>query len=59
MFRIPNGRYGESEQLPYATKPVALLEHGLLCSSSDWLMNTVDKALGKLLSLFPVPVEEL
>ena len=46
LFRIPHGK--SATTLPYAKKPVAFLQHGLLCSSSDWLMNDEDKSLGTL-----------
>lgn len=44
LHRIPHGR-GENGSHA-ERKPVVFLQHGLLCSSADWLMNTVDKALG-------------
>jgi len=43
VHRIPHGR--NATAAPAEGRPVAWLQHGLLCSSSDWLMNTVEKAL--------------
>jgi lysosomal acid lipase/cholesteryl ester hydrolase len=42
IHRIPHGRKNSEE----SNKPAVLLQHGLLASSADWIMNTVDKALG-------------
>ena len=42
LHRIPHGIVDKSE-----TRPVALLQHCLLCSSSDFIMNTPDQALGE------------
>jgi len=44
LHRIPYGRKSE----PAENKPVVFLQHGFIASSADWIMNTVDKALGKL-----------
>lgn len=40
--RIPHGRIGTREQ----SRPVVLLQHGLLGSSADWVENTVNESLG-------------
>lgn len=40
MHRIPHGLSGPSEN-----RPVAFLEHCLLCSSADYIMNLPEKAL--------------
>ncbi|XP_063593362.1 lipase lipl-1-like [Penaeus indicus] len=40
MHRIPHGISGPSE-----SRPVAFLEHCLLCSSADYIMNVPEKAL--------------
>jgi hypothetical protein len=42
VHRIPYGRISG----PEPNKPVVFLQHGFLASSADWIMNTVDKALG-------------
>ncbi|ODM99328.1 Gastric triacylglycerol lipase [Orchesella cincta] len=43
LHRIPHGR---ANPIAQKRRPPILLHHGLLCSSVDWIMNTVDKALG-------------
>jgi len=43
LHRIPHGR-NESK---IGNKPVIFLQHGFLGSSADWILNTVDKALGE------------
>lgn len=43
LHRIPHGINDTASE----GRPVAFLQHCLLCSSSDWLMNTPDKALGE------------
>jgi len=42
LHRIPHGIMDNSTK----TRPVVFLNHCLLCSSSDYLMNTPDKAIG-------------
>jgi lysosomal acid lipase/cholesteryl ester hydrolase len=44
LHRIPNGK--NAAPAPPEGRPVAWLQHGLLSSSSDWLMNTREKAWG-------------
>ncbi len=44
VHRIPHGRKAGSGE--NTEKPVVFLQHGFLASSADWLMNTVEKALG-------------
>ncbi|KAK8733259.1 hypothetical protein OTU49_006552, partial [Cherax quadricarinatus] len=46
LHRIP---YGAEDQ-PSEGRPVAYLEHCLLCSSSDYIMNDPDKALAYILA---------
>ena len=43
LHRIPHGLNNEW----YPGKRVAYLQHCLLCSSSDYIMNDPDKALGR------------
>jgi len=43
LHRIPYGK----QSGPAPNKPVAWLQHGLLCDSSVWIMNNENKALGK------------
>lgn len=42
MHRIPYGRLSG----PAANKPVVFLQHGLLCSSADWVLAGPEKGLG-------------
>lgn len=42
LHRIPYGVSGSS-----GDRPVALLQHCLQCSSSEYIMNTPDQALGE------------
>ncbi|KAA0187244.1 hypothetical protein HAZT_HAZT009873 [Hyalella azteca] len=46
LHRIPYGVAGDTGGL----RPVALMQHGLLSSSADWLMNTPQRALGYMLA---------
>lgn len=46
VHRIPYGIAGPSEE----KRPIAFLQHGLWCSSSDWVMDKPGRALGKLSS---------
>lgn len=43
VHRIPNGL--NAPPAPPEGRPVMWLQHGLLCSSADWLLNTREKAL--------------
>ncbi|VDO78286.1 unnamed protein product [Haemonchus placei] len=43
MHRIPYGKAGPSN----TSRPVVFLQHGLECSSSDWIMNLPDQSAGK------------
>ena len=47
VFRIPHGRTQSQ-----STRGPVYLHHGVLLSSSDWLMNRIDTALGILINLF-------
>ena len=42
LHRIPHGINSTG-----GDRPVALLQHCLLCSSADYIMNTPDQALGE------------
>ena len=46
LHRIPHGRKAK----PSYKQPVIFLQHGLLCSSADWVMNTPNGSLGFLLA---------
>ena len=43
MHRIPHGKMSNISDKP---RPVAYLQHGLLCSSADWVMGAADDSLG-------------
>ena len=46
MHRIPFGKQSPLED--GVKKPAIYLQHGLLCSSADWVMWTEEKSLGVL-----------
>ncbi|CAJ0592047.1 unnamed protein product [Cylicocyclus nassatus] len=46
LHRIPHGR--AHNRNPPANRPVVFLQHGLLCSSSVWLLNAPDQSAGFL-----------
>ncbi|VDN23206.1 unnamed protein product, partial [Cylicostephanus goldi] len=46
LHRIPHGRVHNRN--PPANRPVVFLQHGLLCSSSAWLLNAPDQSAGNL-----------
>merc|ERR1711860_210687 len=48
MHRIPFGKRSPLE--PGVTRPVVYLQHGLLCSSADWVMGYDTKSLGYILA---------
>jgi len=55
VHRIPYGRQGRGngngkQKRKHKARPVVFLQHGLLCSSSDWIINPTDKALGYMLA---------
>lgn len=43
-------KYGNKYGKKASTKPVVLLQHGLLCSSSDWVLNPTDSGLGSVIN---------
>ena len=47
MHRIPFGKKSPLEE--GVKKPAIYLQHGLLCSSADWVMWTEEKSLGMLI----------
>ena len=47
MHRIPYGKSLSSVRLQNKPRPVVLLQHGILCSSADWVMGHSDDSLGK------------
>jgi len=46
LHRIPHGKNGSKNE----DRPVIFLQHGLLCSSADWVVNPPKGSLGFLLS---------
>jgi len=46
IHRIPHGK----ENADITDRPVVFLQHGLLCSSADWIMPTPSKGLGYMLA---------
>ena len=44
MHRIPRGKNDVPND--NITRPVVFLQHGLLCSSADWVMGSSDNSLG-------------
>ena len=50
MHRIPHGITNGEEDI---TRPVIFVQHGLLCSSADWVMPTPSKGLGRYLIMPP------
>ena len=47
IHRIPHGK---NERHFDTRKPVVFLQHGLLCSSSNWVSNLPNEALGYILA---------
>jgi lysosomal acid lipase/cholesteryl ester hydrolase len=48
LHRIPFGN--KSPLVEGVEKPVVLLQHGLLCSSADYVMGIPEKSLGKFIN---------
>ncbi|KAI6216707.1 Lipase [Aphelenchoides fujianensis] len=48
LHRIPHGRHESGDVL--VKKPVVFLQHGLLCTSSVWVMNLPHQSLGFMLA---------
>ena len=48
MHRIPHGKHvNSSGKAKNGTRPVAFLQHCLMCSSADWVLAGPEKSLGK------------
>merc|ERR1719228_1511090 len=47
LHRIPHGLNNKDLEGP---RPVILVQHGLLCSSADWVISTPSKGLGYILA---------
>lgn len=54
MHRIPFGKNSPMEE--GVRKPAIYLQHGLLCSSADWVMWTEEKSLG-VVNSFPCSIK--
>lgn len=48
MHRIPHGK--DEDGTEEVQRPAVYLQHGLLCSSADWVMGSSDNSLGFLLA---------
>lgn len=46
MHRIPHGK-NNAPTGPGDVRPAVYLQHGLLCSSADWVMGIPEKSLGE------------
>ena len=46
LHRIPHGKEAD----PGLQRPVILVQHGLLCSSADWVVSDPSKGLGYILA---------
>ena len=42
----------QMHRIPNPGKPVVLLQHGLLCASSDWVMMGPELGLGEILLFY-------
>lgn len=51
MHRIPWSKHGGNDGKP---KPVVFMQHGLECSSSNWVVNLPNESAGKPL-VAPLP----
>ena len=47
LQRIPHGREADGNR--GSDKPVVLIQHGLLCSSTNWITDQANQSLGKSL----------
>ena len=52
LHRIPHGNPKNGYKHLSSPKPVVLLQHGLLCSSSNWVTNLPHQSLGKKTAFF-------
>ena len=50
LHRIPYGK--KNSVVPTGGRPVFFLQHGLLCSSADWVLNLPHQSLGFLLGKY-------
>ncbi|RUS75482.1 hypothetical protein EGW08_016750, partial [Elysia chlorotica] len=50
LYRIPHGRHSSAGKLCACPRPVVLLQHGLLGSCDDFLVNPANESLGFILA---------
>ena len=55
MHRIPYGKKSPNAK-GEEPRPVVYLQHGLLCSSADWVMGSPEKSLGIVKSPFAIVI---
>ena len=48
MHRIPYSKYNPDSLAGNTTRPVVFVQHGLLCSSADYVLSDPPKALGTI-----------
>uniref|UniRef100_A0A023FEE2 Putative triglyceride lipase-cholesterol esterase n=1 Tax=Amblyomma cajennense TaxID=34607 RepID=A0A023FEE2_AMBCJ len=48
--RIPSGRWGHGKSRRKGPKPVVFLQHGLLSSSADWVINFPNESIAYILA---------
>jgi len=44
LHRIPSGKKNGDDAI---FRPAVFIQHGLLCSSADWVISTPSKSLGE------------
>ena len=49
MHRIPHGKGNDSDH-DETQRPLIFVQHGLLCSSADWVLSDPPQALGNMVA---------